>query len=147
MKIISSAFQNNQFINNKYTCDGPDINPPLEFQDIPKNTESLVLIVDDPDAIKPAGKVWDHWIIFNIPPETKKISENKEPSGIHGIGTSNNLNYHGPCPPDAEHRYFFKLYALDKKLDLVEGTTKPEIESAMKNNIIDQAELIGLYKR
>ncbi len=147
MKIISSVFQHNQSMNSKYTCDGPDINPPLEFQDIPKNTKSLVLIMDDPDAMKPAGKVWDHWIIFNIPPETKKISENKEPSGIHGIGTSNNLNYHGPCPPDAEHRYFFKLYALDKKLDLVEGTTKPEIESAMKNNIIDQAELIGLYKK
>ena len=147
MKIISSAFQNNQFINNKYTCDGADINPPLEFQDIPNNTESLVLIVDDPDAIKPAGKVWDHWIIFNIPPKTRGILENKEPEGIHGIGTSNNLNYHGPCPPDGKHRYFFKLYALNKKLDLIEGSTKHEIESAMKNNIIDQAELIGLYKR
>ncbi len=147
MKIISPAFKNNTLLASKYTCDGEDINPPLEFQDIPENTKSLVLIMDDPDAIKPAGKVWDHWLVFNIPPETKKIEENKEPEGIHGLGTSDNLDYHGPCPPDGQHRYFFKLYALDIKLNLNEGITKKEIEIALKDNIIEQAELIGLYQK
>ena len=147
MKIISSVFKNNQSIASKYTCDGLDINPPLEFEDIPKNTKSLVLIMDDPDAIKPAGKVWDHWLVFNIPPETRKIEENKEPKGIHGQGTSNNLNYHGPCPPDGQHRYFFKLYALDTSLNLKEGITKKEIEIAMINHIIAETKLIGLYQR
>ncbi|KPJ54869.1 hypothetical protein AMJ47_02235 [Parcubacteria bacterium DG_72] len=144
MKIKSSVFENNQNIPSKYTCDGQDINPALEFSDIPENTKTLVLIMDDPDA--PAG-TWDHWIVFNIPTDTKEIAENEEPPGVHGKGTSNNLEYHGPCPPDREHRYFFKLYALDTELDLPEGSTKQEVEEAMQGHILDEAELIGLYKR
>ena len=147
MKIISSAFKHNQSMASKYTCDGKDINPPLEFENIPENTKSLVLIMDDPDALKPAGKVWDHWLVFNISPETRKIEENKEPEGIHGRGTSDNLDYHGPCPPDGQHRYFFKLYALDSLLNLREGITKKKIETAMQNHIIAETELIGLYQR
>jgi len=103
--------------------------------------------MDDPDAIKPAGKVWDHWVIFNMPPDTTEILEGTEPQGIHGIGTSGNLKYHGPCPPDGEHRYFFKLYALDMMLDLAEGVTKSEVENATQGHVIEQTELVGRYNR
>ena len=147
MKITSTAFGHNQSMPSQYTCDGPDINPPLEISKIPDTAKSLVIIMDDPDAIKPAGKVWDHWIVWNILPTTTSIPEAQEPEGVHGIGTSNNLKYHGPCPPDTEHRYFFKLYALDIMLDLPEGTSKPAVEKSMQGHIIDQAELIGLYER
>jgi len=144
MIIKSPAFGNNQDIPSKYTCDGGDINPPLEFSDAPDNAKTLVLIMDDPDA--PIG-VWDHWIVFNIPADVKSISENEEPAGIHGIGTSGNLKYHGPCPSDGKHRYFFKLYALDAELNLPEGSAKKEVEKAMENHILDKAEIIGLYAR
>jgi len=147
MKITSPVFQEGKTIPSKYTCDGINISPPLEITDVPKESKSLVLIMDDPDAIKPANKIWDHWIIFNMPPTTKKIEEGKEPQGIHGKGTSNNLKYQGPCPPDAEHRYFFKLYALDINLSLPEGATKTQVEEAMKGHILAQATLIGTYLR
>tara|TARA_Y100000310_G_C20588826_1_gene766881 strand:+ start:383 stop:901 length:519 start_codon:yes stop_codon:yes gene_type:complete len=147
MKLSSSAFEDNGNIPSKHTCDGEDISPQLSIEEIPEGAKSLVLIMDDPDAVKPAGKVWDHWIIFNIPPETKEVSEGQEPQGTHGIGTSGNKKYHGPCPPDGEHSYFFKLYALDVELSLEEGATKPEIEKAMEWHILEQTELIGKYKR
>ncbi len=149
MKIKSSAFENNQSIPSKYTCDGQDTNPALEFSDIPEDAKTLVLIMDDPDVpvnLRGDG-MWDHWIVFNISPDIKEISEGEEPLGVHGRGTSGNLKYHGPCPPDREHRYFFKLYALDKELDLPEGSTKQEVETAMQGHILESAELIGLYKR
>lgn len=144
MEIKSSAFENNGVIPSRYTCDGPDMSPSLGIINVPENTVSLVLIMDDPDA---SVGVWDHWIVFNILPDTKEIPENEEPQGVHGKGTSSNLEYHGPCPPDGEHRYFFKLYALDKKLDLPEGSTKQEVQEAMEGHILETAELIGLYKR
>jgi len=117
------------------------------MMDIPKEVKSLVLIIDDPDSVKPAGKVWDHWIVFNIPPSTTIIPEGKEPQGVHGKGTGGNLKYHGPCPPDAEHRYYFKLYALDTQLSLPEGSTKLEVEKSMERHIIEKTELIGRYDR
>lgn len=144
MKITSPVFENNKTIPSKYTCDGEDINPPLEIFNVLKGAQGLVLIMDDPDA--PVG-IWDHWIVFNIPPDTKKIKEGAEPEGVHGMGTSNNLKYHGPCPPGRQHRYFFKLYALDIKLNLLEGATKKEVEKAMEGHILDKTELIGLYER
>ena len=147
MKITSTAFQHNQLMPSKYTCDGDDINPQLSISGVPLDTKSLILIMDDPDAIKPAGMVWDHWLVFNIPFATIEIPEGQEPKGVHGLGTSGNLDYHGPCPPDTEHRYFFKLYALDVMLDLKEGVSKSEIEEAMRGHIIEQAELIGLYNK
>lgn len=147
MKITSSAFSEGQKIPSKYTCDGINISPPLEIAGAPEEAKSLVLIMDDPDAIKPANKIWDHWIVFNIPPTTKKIEEGKEPQGIHGKGTSNNLKYQGPCPPDAMHRYFFKLYALDTNLTLSEGVTKKQVEDAMKEHVITEARLMGTYSR
>ncbi|MFA5126832.1 MAG: YbhB/YbcL family Raf kinase inhibitor-like protein [Patescibacteria group bacterium] len=147
MQIISSKFANQQIIPSDYTCDGRDVNPPLEFKEVPENTKSLVLIMDDPDAMKPAGKVWDHWIIFNIPPDIRTIREGEEPLGVHGLGTSNNLKYHGPCPPDGQHRYIFKLYALDTSLDLPQSSTKGQLEQAVSGHILAQAELVGLYQR
>ena len=147
MKITSPTFENNGNIPSKYTCNGKNVSPPLIFLGIPENTKSLVLIMDDPDAVKPAGRVWDHWIIFDIPKGTKEIPEGQEPRGIHGKGTSGNLKYHGPCPPDGEHRYYFKLYALNTELNLSEGSAKSEIEKAMKGHIIEKAELIGKYKK
>lgn len=147
MKLTSSVFQNDKEIPSKYTCDGINLSPPLEITDVPKEAKSLVLIMDDPDAIKPANKVWDHWIIFNIPATTNKIEEGKEPLGIHGKGNSNNLKYIGPCPPDARHRYYFKLYALDSNLSLPEGVNKQQVEEAMKGHILAQTTLIGTYIR
>ena len=147
MELKSNAFENNGKIPSKYTCDGENISPQLSISGVPENAKSLVLIMDDPDAIKPAGKVWDHWIVFNIPPETKEILESQEQQGTHGKGTSGNLNYRGPCPPDAEHKYFFKLYALDTTFDLPQGSEKQEIEEAMRGHIIEQTQLIGRYER
>jgi len=149
MKLSSSAFKNNDYIPKKYTCDGPNINPPLSITDVPVEAQSLVLILDDPDVptYLRADGIWDHWIIFNIPTETKEITEGEEPRGIHGVGTDGNIKYYGPCPPDKEHRYFFKLYALDTILSLPEKSTKQAIEKAMEGHILEQTTLIGIYGR
>lgn len=147
MELKSSSFENDGKIPSKYTCDGDNINPQLSISNIPNNAKSLVLIMDDPDAIKPAGKVWDHWIVFNIHPETKEILEAQEPKGVQGITSFGALGYGGPCPPDAEHKYIFKLYALDTELNLNEGVTKAEVETKMNEHIIEKTELIGRYER
>ncbi len=147
LALKSPAFKSGENIPAKYTCDGEDINPPLEISGIPEDTQSLVIVMDDPDAKKVAGKVWDHWLVWNIPASTQKISEGEEPQGVHGVGTSKNKEYKGPCPPDKTHTYHFKLYALDSDLDLKEGANKKELEKAMENHIIDQAKLLGKYNR
>ncbi len=142
IKISSSAFQLNEMIPSQYTCDGKNINPPLEFKDIPKQTRSLALIVDDPDA--PAG-TWVHWVVWNIP-VVQQINEKSIP-GIQGLNDFRIQNYGGPCPPSGTHRYFFKIYALDDMLNLPETTTKTQLERAMKNHLLGSGELVGLYKR
>lgn len=142
MKLTSPAFENNELIPKKFTCDGEDISPGLEISDIPDKTQSLALIVDDPDA--PMG-TWVHWVVFDIPVITR-IEQNSIP-GKQGINDFGRKNYGGPCPPSGTHRYFFKLYALDKKLELAEGINKQDLEEAMQRHILDKAELIGLYKR
>ncbi len=149
MKLSSREFDHNSIIPPKYTCDGENINPPLQISNIPSGTKSLVLIMDDPDVPKRLREdgMWDHWIVFNIPPDTHTIPEGKEPPGIHGKGTAGNLYYYGPCPPDREHRYFFKLYALDKELGLKEGASKNTVENEMSGHILEQTELIGRYER
>lgn len=149
MKIISSAFKDQEIIPSKYTCEGENINPPLEFLNIPSKTKSLVLIVDDPDVpkhLRPDG-IWDHWILFNISPSTHKIEENSTPRCTYGKTTWGNTQYGGPCPPDREHRYFFKLYALDALLELKSGSTKKEVEKAMQGRIIAEAHLMGRYEK
>jgi len=142
LTISSPAFKNNGFIPAKYTCDGDDVNPPLNIEGIPKEAQSLVLIVDDPDA--PAG-TWDHWIVWDIPP-IQKIEENSTP-GTQGLNDFRRRSYGGPCPPSGTHRYFFKVYALDTKLRLDPNSRKKGVESAMKGHIIAQGQIIGLYKR
>lgn len=145
MKLSSSAFSQNEIIPKKYTCDGENVNPPLSIADIPKETKSLVLIVDDPDA--PKG-TWVHWTVFNINPEIKEIAENSIPKdGIEGMTDFGRPGYGGPCPPSGTHRYFFKIYSLDTKLDLKANASKKDLEKAMAGHILAKAELIGLYQR
>jgi len=152
MKLTSTAFKNNQSIPSKYTCDADGINPTLEITEVPKGTQSLVLIMDDPDIpdfVKESRgiDVFDHWIVFNIPPKTNKIPEATEPLGTAGLNSTGQTGYTGPCPPDREHHYLFKLYALDTKIDLEHGATKKDVEQAMENHILEQTILTGLYKR
>lgn len=148
MNITSSAFSVGAMIPSKYTCDGQDISPPLSWNDEPKNTVSFVLIHDDPDA--PMG-TWDHWILFNIDGKTTELAENVDVSTLSEIKLGRNSwrrnDYGGPCPPSGTHRYFFKLYALDTKLDLPEGSNKQDIEKAMAGHILAETELMGKYKR
>ena len=145
MQIRSPAFVMNGYIPARYTCDGTDVNPPLEFADVPAGTKSLALIVDDPDA--PVG-MWVHWVVWNIDPATREIAEDSVPSGAgQGKNDWKRNNYGGPCPPSGVHRYFFKLYAMDVKLNLGSGATKAELEKAMQGHILANSELIGLFKR
>ena len=142
MNVTSPAFAHNRMIPQKYTCQGKDINPPLTISDIPEGTVSLALIIDDPDA---PLRTWDHWIMWNIKP-TANITENSTP-GIQGQNSWGRQNYGGPCPPSGTHRYFFKLYAIDSTIDLPAGSTKVDLEAAMQDHILEQAELIGLYQK
>jgi Raf kinase inhibitor-like YbhB/YbcL family protein len=141
--INSPAFENNRLIPAKYTCDGSNVNPPLTIENIPAETKTLVLIVDDPDC--PTG-TFDHWIVWNISPITRKIGENTIP-GTEGISSYRKHAYGGPCPPYGTHRYFFKVYALDTQLDLKSNSTKKDVEKVMENHILAEGRLIGLYSR
>ena len=146
LQITSSAFPANGPIPSKYTCDGQSVTPPLAFSSVPARSQSLVLIVDDPDVPKslmPSG-VFDHWLIWDLPADSKGFAEGAGKGGINGMGQQ---GYIGPCPPDREHRYFFKLYALDKKLTGVKIANKKDLETAMEGHIIEKAELIGRYER
>ncbi len=142
LTITSPAFQNDGYISSKYTCDGENINSPLEIEGIPEGTESLVLIVDDPDA--PRG-TFNHWVVWNISP-TNTIKEGTIP-GTEGINGFGSRGYSGPCPPSGTHRYIFRVYALDSRIDLDSGAKKIEVEEAIKDHILAQGELIGLYSR
>lgn len=142
MQITSPAFKHNEYMPVKYTCEGEDINPSLVISGIPEDARGLALIMDDPDA--PMG-VWVHWVVFNIP-VVKRIEEDSVPGEL-GITNSGRRDYHGPCPPSGTHRYFFKIYALDTKLNLSAGISKGQLEKAMQGHILDKAELIGLYQR
>ena len=145
LKISSEAFGNNTYIPQKYTCDGKNISPPLLIENTPAKTESLALIVDDPDA---PGGMWVHWVLWNIPADTRGIKENSIPQKAEqGLNDFRKHNYGGPCPPGGTHRYFFKLYALDIVLKLNSNSTKADLEGAMQGHIIEQANLVGLYKR
>jgi Raf kinase inhibitor-like YbhB/YbcL family protein len=143
LSVKSPVFENGKHIPVKYTCDGANVNPPLTIDVVPEETKTLVLIVDDPDA--PMG-VFDHWVVWNIPPTTRKIEENTVP-GTEGMSSYRKHAYGGPCPPYGTHRYFFKVYALDARLDLKLDSTKRDVEKAMKGNILAEGELVGLYSR
>ena len=149
MKLTSRAFDHGGKIPPKYTCDGEGVSPPLLLEEAPKGTKSLVLIMDDPDVPKQlrADGMWDHWVVFNIPPSVREVKEGKDPEGVMGKGTNGKEAYLGPAPPDREHRYFFKVYALDCLLDLKRGAAKKQVELAMKGHVLGEAELMGRYER
>ena len=144
MRLTSSAFVDGGNIPSKYTCDGKNISPPLEISDVPDDTGVLVLIMDDPDA--PMG-TFVHWVVWNIPKDTGNIAEGSEPGGVQGITDFGKTGYGGPCPPSGTHSYSFKLYALNKKLDLREKSGKKDVEIAMEGYIIENVLLTGRYKR
>lgn len=150
ISLSSSAFGTMETIPAEFTCDGKDISPPLAWSGLPSGTKSVVLICDDPDA--PVG-TWVHWVCYNMPPSSTGLPQNipkteKIPSGgLQGITDFKRVGYGGPCPPSGTHRYFFKLYALDRLLDLAAGKSKKEVEQAMKGHILGEAQLIGTYAR
>lgn len=151
LTLTSQGFTNGSDIPTKYTCDGENVSPALAWKDVPSGTKSLALIVDDPDA--PVG-TWVHWVLFNIPPDATALPEtaSSEPELADGSRNGTNdfktLGYGGPCPPKgAPHRYFFKLYALDRKLDLPSGAKKAQVEKAIEGHILAQTELMGRYAR
>jgi Raf kinase inhibitor-like YbhB/YbcL family protein len=152
--ISSPSFSHNGDIPSRFTCDGDDIPPRLSWEGVPQNTQSLALIVDDPDAPDPAAPkmTWVHWVLYNLPPGSAGLPEaasgsSLPPGTLQGLNDWKRTRFGGPCPPVGRHRYFFKLYALDKVLPDLQHPTKTELERAMQGHILDQAELIGTYQR
>jgi Raf kinase inhibitor-like YbhB/YbcL family protein len=140
--ISSPAFENEGDIPSKYTCDGEDINPQLTVDNIPENTKTLAIIVEDPDA--PKG-TFDHWLVWNVPPES--IIEENRISGISGTNGAGKTGYYGPCPPSGTHRYYFHVFALDSSLDLQGGIDKKTLQNAMDSHIVAKGTLMGHYKK
>ncbi len=144
LKVTSPAFEDNQFIPEKYTCTGEGINPPLSIEGIPEGTKSLTLILDDPDA--PAG-TFDHWVVWNISPAQNKIAEHTAP-GMEGLNSDKEQGYTPPCPPPGKpHRYIFRVYALDIMLTLGAESTKKDLEKAVKGHVLAEGKLMGLFAR
>lgn len=142
MKILSSAFENNQPIPSKYTCQGENINPELKFEEVPKDSKSLSLIMDDPDA---TIGTFVHWVVFNMPSDITGIKENSTPIGIQAKNSAGKNTYIGPCPPSGVHRYYFKLFAVDTVLDAEKISTKEDLLAAMQGHILAEADLMGTY--
>jgi Raf kinase inhibitor-like YbhB/YbcL family protein len=140
LSVSSPAFMPGENIPTRFTCDGENLSPKLEINNLPPETVSLALIVEDPDA--PNG-TWTHWIVWDIPP-TNTIEENSLP-GVQGLNDFGTLVYGGPCPTIGTHRYFFRVYALDTKLDLKEGSTREEMMKALEYHVIGSGELMGNY--
>jgi Raf kinase inhibitor-like YbhB/YbcL family protein len=144
MKITSSAFQEGATIPSKFTCDGADASPPLQIADIPSGAKSLALIVDDPDA--PSG-LFTHWMVWNLSPQTSTVAEGSAPKGVQGTNDFGKSGYGGPRPPSGTHRYYFKIFALDRELDLSSGAKRTQLDAAMKGHVVAQGELMGRYSR
>lgn len=142
MKIRTVAFSQNGNIPSRYTCEGEDVNPPLEILDVPEKTKSLALIMEDPDA--PSG-TFIHWVHWNFRPGDV-IAEGSTP-GVDGINSFGNLGYGGPCPPSGSHRYYFRAYALDRELDLLPGVDKKTLLKAMEGHVLETAEIMGRYQK
>ena len=149
--ISSTSFQNGKDIPKKFTCDGEDVSPALSWTDAPSGSNSFALIADDPDA--PRG-TWTHWVLFDLPSTTTSLPQgvpkvgDVPAGGSQGVNDFSKIGYGGPCPPPGKpHRYFFKLYALDRKLNLKAGASKQEVEQSIQNHILSKAELMGKYGR
>lgn len=149
--VTSPAFTQGSPIPSKYTCDGQDISPPLRWSGVPRDSRSLALVADDPDA--PRG-TWVHWVMYSIPPSVAELPEgvptvDTTPQGARqGVNDSRKVGYSGPCPPrGGPHRYFFKLYALDMEIDLSPGATKQDLLRAMEGHVIAEGQLMGTYQR
>jgi Raf kinase inhibitor-like YbhB/YbcL family protein len=154
LKLTSSAFRHGNEIPAVYTCDGRDLSPPLSWSGVPKGAHSLVLIVDDPDAPDPAAPkmTWVHWILYNLPAANGGLAEAQSssqlpPGTLEGLNDWKRTGYGGPCPPIGRHRYFFKLYAVDRRTPDLHRPGKAQLEKAIDGHILAQATLIGTYKR
>jgi hypothetical protein len=151
LSLTSPAFPPGGSIPAKYTCDGDDISPALEWSGTPPQTRSLALIVDDPDAPDPKAPrmTWVHWILYSIPASAAGLSEGGDlpPGTLEGLNDWKRTGYGGPCPPIGRHRYFHKLYALDTVLPDLDRPTKAKLETAMEGHILARAELVGTYQR
>jgi len=148
LAITSPAFQHGQAIPKKYTGDGQDVSPPLVIANVPSDTAAMALICDDPDA--PTPQPWVHWVVYNIPPDTRALGEGTTPNGAsEGRNSWGAIGYRGPAPPRGHgvHHYHFKLYALSEPVDLADGADKQKLLEAMDGKIIARAELIGTYQR
>ena len=146
MNLQSTVFENGGTIPQKYGYKNKNLSIPLKISEIPEGTKSLALIMDDPDAMGAVGKVWVHWILWNISPDTKEILENYIPeNSIEGKTDFDEIGYGGPAPPDKEHTYIFKLYALDNTLNLKQGSTKLKVEESMKKHILSETRLEGKF--
>jgi Raf kinase inhibitor-like YbhB/YbcL family protein len=150
MEIKSPAFEEGAFIPRKYTCDGMNVSPPLEWSLVPEVTKAFALICDDPDA---SMRTWVHWVLYNIPGDQNRISEDIPPmevlenGAMHGKNDFRRTGYGGPCPPRGTHRYFYKIYALDEVLDLDPGISKKALLKAMEGHVLAEGQLVGRYKR
>lgn len=151
LDLTSSAFEDGETIPSKYTCDGIDTSPPLQWSGVPEGAKTLALICDDPDA--PLG-TWVHWVLYNLPADTTSLPEGVPMHGavedgvFQGKNDFKRIGYGGPCPPAGKpHRYFFKLYAIDSELDLKPGAKKKDVEKAMKGHVLAEGRLVGMYKR
>jgi Raf kinase inhibitor-like YbhB/YbcL family protein len=153
LTISSPAFKQGGKILSSYTCEGDDVSPPLVFAGVPKGAKSLALVIDDPDAPDPSApkRVWVHWVVVNLPPDTSGLEENASAVGlpkgaVQGVNDFRNKAYGGPCPPIGRHRYFHKLYALDVTLP-AKAVSKAELEAAMEGHVLGKAELMGTYQK
>ena len=154
-KITSTAFAAMGAMPKKYTCEGSETSPPLEWTGAPPHTKSFVVIIDDPDAPDPAApkRVWVHWVVYGIPASVTRLAEGASSSGLPpgakaGKNDFGNTNYGGPCPPIGRHRYFHKIYALDNVLDFADRSPgKADVEAAMKGHVLARAELVGTYQK
>lgn len=145
MRIWSPAFEHQQRIRSRYTCDDANVSPPLAIEDVPTDAESLVLIMDDPDAV---SGTFIHWTVWNIDPAVRAIDEGRVPPGAtEGVTSTGRPGYFGPCPPSGTHRYFFRLYALNTSLSLLEETSARELMRVMGDHVVERAEFYGLYSR
>lgn len=142
LTISSPAFNHEESIPSRYTCEGENISPAIHISGIPKEAKSLALIVEDPDA---THGVFDHWIMWNIPPE--EVIPEKSIPGVPGKNGYGKMQYNGPCPPSGTHRYYFKVYALDSNLNLRAGANKQTLQEAMKGHILTEGELMGVYQK